>query len=64
VIRRERPLIQQRYYAAFTWNVGDQSSGSLSLIANYDGTPHERNGTFYSAQLLAFNAGSSVPPMP
>jgi hypothetical protein len=34
-------------YTAFTWNVGDQSCGSLSLISNYDGTPHPPNGAFY-----------------
>ena len=51
-------------YATFTWNVGDQLCGSLSLIANYDGTPHAPNGTFYRAHLLALNAVPDTTPTP
>jgi aryl-phospho-beta-D-glucosidase BglC (GH1 family) len=39
-------------YMAFSWNVGAQTCGSLSLIADWHGTPHAPNGTAYQARLL------------
>src|SRR5262249_54938061 len=50
----------QAGYTAFTWNVGDQSCGSLSLISNYDGTPHPPNGTFYHDYLANIINADSI----
>lgn len=43
-------------YLAFSWNVGGQTCGSLSLISDYAGTPHAPNGTLFRAHLLALAA--------
>lgn len=40
-------------YTAWTWNVGEQTCGSLSLISNWGGTPKAPNGTLYRTHLLA-----------
>jgi hypothetical protein len=40
-------------YMAFSWNVGAQDCGSLSLISNYNGTPHSPNGTWFKQYLLS-----------
>lgn len=40
-------------YLAWSWNVGEQTCGSLSLITAWDGTPKAPNGTYFRAHLLA-----------
>ncbi len=53
----------QASYLAFSWNVGKQTCGSLSLISDYAGTPHAPNGTAYKAHLLALAALASSSPI-
>lgn len=43
-------------YFAWTWNVGAQSCGSLSLISDWHGTPKAPNGVLYYQHLQALAA--------
>lgn len=52
----------QSGYLAWTWNVGQQTCGSLSLISDWDGTPKAPNGTYYRAHLLAVVPATSPKP--
>lgn len=38
-------------YLAWSWNVGSQACGSLSLISGWNGTPKAPNGTLYRQHL-------------
>jgi len=38
-------------YSAWTWNTWGNNCGNLSLIADYDGTPHSPNGINYKSHL-------------
>lgn len=58
----------QASYIAWTWNTWGSGCGELSLITNYNGTPHSPNGTNYKAHLLALGqttvVGPSIPNKP
>ncbi len=47
-------------YLAWVWDTWGTSCGDLSLITDYNGTPHSPNGSNYKAHLLAL-VGNPMP---